>query len=174
MHLLEAIERPNIQSAGGALNRRMDTKGQIRAFRSSDWSQVTAVLGFLPDLYPNANRWLAGRLADTLDLSAKCDLYVIDDVIAGILIQTPKGLDSVKLSTYWVAPQFRGHGIGAALLGGAQQYWRSRKKSLYVTVAESNLRLLDGMFYRHGFEVSAYCPNRYGSGRNELVYREAK
>ena len=156
------------------MTRSMDADTHIRAFRSSDWSQVIEVLGFLPDLYPNAHDWLARRLADALRSSAKCDLCVVDDAIAGVLIQTPKGLDSVKLSTYWVSPEYRGKGIGTTLLGAARTYWHSYHKSLYVTVAESQIELLDRILFRNNFEISAFVPNRYGSGRNELVYRETK
>jgi ribosomal protein S18 acetylase RimI-like enzyme len=136
-----------------------------------DW-QVRSLLWFLPTLYPNAHKWLSRRLADVRDQRAMCSVAVIDSRIVGLTIVTPKGSRVAKLSTIYVDPAFRYRGVGRLLLRSCCRDWLvDGMESAYVTADSSACNQLWPLLEHFGFHLAGSAANRYGEGRNELIYQ---
>jgi ribosomal protein S18 acetylase RimI-like enzyme len=94
----------------------------------------------------------------------------VDGVLAGILIETPKDARSLKLSTLWVATDFRHRGIGRRLLEDGQRRWLRRELELVtVTVAWNGGSEAVSAFASVGFRPLILAKERYGPNRDELV-----
>jgi ribosomal protein S18 acetylase RimI-like enzyme len=147
--------------------------------RSLDARDLAAVGGLLTDLevdYPGGRLWLANRLLDVVDGRAICDLAAVGGFIVGATIGTPKP-HAMKLSTIFVAPEWRRKGVGAALLdrflaqaeARVADSGRELRVETYVTVAHHNWGQLAPLLSSRGFTETAVEFNRYGIGRHEIV-----
>jgi ribosomal protein S18 acetylase RimI-like enzyme len=143
---------------------------QVRRLQRDDVAQVTAILSILPDLYPGGDEWLNRRLIDALEGRARCTLLAVDKQLAGVAIETPKGAGRLKLSTFYVADEFRNGGHGGSLIRVLRDQWvADRLAEVYLTVAEQNHEQLRRVFEPVGF-LTLTCENdRYGTDRNEYV-----
>jgi ribosomal protein S18 acetylase RimI-like enzyme len=145
--------------------------GIARPYRSLDRDAVFQLLDFLPALYPRGFQWLDARLEEVLEGKARCTLIEMCTQIAGISIETPKARRTVKLSTIFVHPLFRGYGVGTALLTNCCGRWRDESiQRCYVTVDFKIARDLGNLLRRFSFEQTALIENRYGEGRHEVVF----
>jgi len=129
--------------------------------------------GGLSRNYPGAAAWLDHRLQEVINGGSRapqCWIAGDDASPAGVLILTPKKL-ALKLSTLYVAEQFRGRGLGTQLMDRAIDSSRSLGfDEIYVTVAEHSVSLLRPLLYSKGFICSAIEQNRYGLGRHEAIF----
>jgi GNAT superfamily N-acetyltransferase len=145
----------------------------LRQYSHVDRASVTELLRFLPTLYPNGDSWLQRRLTDAEQGKARCTLAVSRNSgrLAGLTIETPKGNASVKLSTIYVRPEYRGRAIGTLLLQRARERWiQSDITSTYVTVDESRRQSLSSLLRSNNFVLGAVEPGRYAADRTEYVY----
>lgn len=155
----------------GVLEHREDRAITVRPFEASDRSEVFRLLDFLPTLYPRGFQWLDRRLDDVLDRKARCLLVGGSRRIAGIIIETPKASGTVKLSTIYVHQDFRGQGIGKALLVNTCDHWRAESvRNCYVTADYRVAKDLGSLLAQFSFEETAFLRNRYGDGRHEVVF----
>lgn len=146
----------------------------LRPYVPSDRVQVTELLQFLPLLYPNADAWLDGRLADVERGNARCTLATLPNsgALIGLTIETPKIATSLKLSTIFVRERYRGHGAGGALLRRARRRWiADRVQSVHVTVDAGRRHLIEPLLRSTDFDLIAIERDRYANGRDELVFR---
>ena len=144
---------------------------RVRNYKNSDRSHVFRLLSFLPALYPRSFDWLERRLADIERKRAYCSIALVDEHVAGILIDTPKGLRTSKISTLFVSEEVCGHGVGSLLLQASARRWYDQSvDGIYVTVAGSKQQCIAPFLRSNGFSEAANLPNRYGPGRDELVY----
>ncbi len=131
---------------------------------------VFALLRSIEELYPGGRKWLDGRLWDVEAGRAECTLAWLGRSPVAVAIQTPKASGQIKLSTFLVAPGFRGRRIGHALLGWLTDRWQmSDVRQAYVTAPAEHSDAVVGLFASFGFRQIAFCPARYGPGRDELV-----
>jgi GNAT superfamily N-acetyltransferase len=143
----------------------------IRSYRAEDRDRVFRLLSFLPDLYPRSFDWLERRLADVERKHAHCTLAFLDCHIAGILIDTPKGVRTSKISTFFVREQANRNGVGTRLFqAGARRWCAQGVDDVYVTVASLKRHRIDVFLRSNGFIESENLPDRYGPGRDELIY----
>lgn len=145
----------------------------LRPYARSDRSQITDLLRFLPLLYPDADTWLQRRLADVEGGIARCTVGTLPGGCApiGLTIETPKSAKSLKLSTVYVREQYRGNGVGAALLRHAHRQWiAARLEAVHVTVDSERRHLLEPLLRSNGFDLTAVERDRYAVGRDELVF----
>jgi GNAT superfamily N-acetyltransferase len=131
---------------------------------------VFALLRSIEELYPGGLKWLDGRLSDVEAGRAECTLAWLGSSPVAVAIQTPKGSGQIKLSTFLVAQDFRGQRIGHTLLRWLTERWRmSDVEQAYVTAPADRSEAVLGLFASFGFRQVAFCPARYGPGRDELV-----
>jgi hypothetical protein len=143
----------------------------IRDYRAEDRHCVFRLLSFLPDLYPRSFDWLERRLADVERKHAHCTIALVNYRIAGILIDTPKGLRTSKISTLFVNEKTSRNGLGSLLFEASARRWYAHGvDGVYVTVAGQKQQRIDAFLRTNGFVESANLPDRYGPGRNEFVY----
>jgi GNAT superfamily N-acetyltransferase len=143
----------------------------LRHYQSRDRSQVLRLLSFLPELYPDGFAWLDRRLTGVVDGKARCTLAVKGEEILGITIETPKGHRSVKLSTIFVHPRFRGMGVGTLLMQGCSERWqRDSILHCHVTADHRVADSLEKVLRHFSFEKIAVVNDRYGEGRHEVVF----
>jgi GNAT superfamily N-acetyltransferase len=143
----------------------------IRSYRTEDRDGVFGLLSFLPDLYPQSFDWLERRLADIERKHAYCTIALINYRIAGILIDTPKGVRTSKISTLFVREQACRIGLGSRLFeASARRWYADGVDSIYITVASLKQQRIDAFLRSNVFIQSANLPDRYGPGRNEFVY----
>lgn len=141
-----------------------------RDLSCSDLSEVRSLLAVLPELYPGGDTWLDGRLDDALAGRARCTLVEVDNVIAGVAIETPKAFDRLKLSTFLIADEYRNGGVGGFLIRLLHDRWvREAATQVHVTVAEHHHDQVRRVFAPVGFLTVAHELERYGPGRNEYV-----
>lgn len=161
----------------------------LRSVRSSIWpSRVTepallisryvprnrvivfSLLRSIEELYPEGLKWLDGRLSDVEAGRAECTLAWLGSSPVAVAIQTPKGSGHIKLSTFLVAPEFRGRRIGHTLLRWLIDRWQmSDVEQAYVTAPAEKSEAVVGLFASFGFRQIAFCQARYGPRRDELV-----
>ena len=84
----------------------------IRHYRPEDRGRVFHLLSFLPKLYPGSFDWLDRRLIEVERERAFCNLAIVHSNIAGILIETPKGVRTSKISTFFVGNPACRQGVG--------------------------------------------------------------
>lgn len=131
---------------------------------------VFALLRSIEELYPGGLKWLDGRLSDVEAGRAECTLAWLGSSPVAVAIQTPKGSGQIKLSTFLVAPGFRGRRIGHTLLRWLTDRWQmSDVEQAYVTAPAEKSEAVVGLFASFGFRQIALCQARYGPGRDELV-----
>lgn len=149
-----------------ALLGRPEPRDLIR----SDLPRVQSLLAVLPDLYPQGRIWLDRRLDDVLGGRARCTLIEVDNVVAGVAIETPKAFDRLKLSTFLIADEYRNAGVGGCLIRFLHGRWvRDSVGQVHVTVAEHRHDQVRRAFAPVGFLTVAHEVDRYGPGRNEYV-----
>lgn len=131
---------------------------------------VIELLSGLPALYPHADEWLARRLDDVEQRRARCTLAIVAGQSAAVAIETPKPGNRVKLSTLYVAPQFRRTGIGGMLVRSCWHRWLVRGvDSVHVTVRTGREEALYSVLEPLGFSFLTLLTNRYGRGEHEFV-----
>jgi GNAT superfamily N-acetyltransferase len=134
---------------------------RIRPLQPEDRPAVLLQLGpVLTASYPQGQAWLVRRLEDVLRGEAYC--HVVRDRVglAGLTIEI------------WVAERRRGHGLGAALIANCQRRWiTSGVEEAWVTAASPVQPALERTLVPLGFHFATKEANRYGLGRDELVYR---
>lgn len=144
---------------------------RIRSFNSGDTPQVKSLLRDLPSLYPGGAKWLHRRLGEVSEGGGWCTLVSCGPTAIGVVIETPKSSFRSKLSTIFVAPGFRKHGVGNILLTASLADMRIRGiKDVHVTVATSVEPSLSPLLQKFGFACVALERNRYGRGRHESIY----
>jgi GNAT superfamily N-acetyltransferase len=120
--------------------------------------------------YPGGHQWLAARLDDVQDGRARANLAFTGRSLIGVAIETPKAHGAVKLSTLWVAPAARSHGVGSALIDSCVSYWLTAgTPRSWVTVGAAARMPLTRVLCARGFTQTAVEPHRYGPGRHEWV-----
>lgn len=155
---VEAVRRPSLIA--------------LAPYRIRDKGAVFRLLAILPRLYPRGHTWLDARLDDAAAGDARCTLAYIDNILAGVTIETPKGPDRLKLSTIWVAPWARNRGIGTALLDAAHGRWiREARDEVLLTADVNRAPGVHALAARFGFQHLAVEWERYGPDRHEAIFR---
>lgn len=143
----------------------------VRDYENRDREQIFGLLAFLPLLYPNSFEWLERRLEDVQRRRAYCTIARAPTYIAGILIETPKGRRTTKISTLYVRKEVWGLGLGAHLLNRSRDRWHNAGiERAFVTVAGNRRATIDAFLASKGFDETARLPDRYGPGRDESIY----
>jgi GNAT superfamily N-acetyltransferase len=147
-----------------------DSDWTIRSYER-DWLLVMSELApLLATNYPQGDLWLSRRLDDVQDGRAAAHLALAGRQLAGIAIETPKRAGQLKLSTLWVAPGRRGHGLGGQLVDRCVDRWLSGGvPRAWVTVGAGARESVGALLTGHGFRETAMEPDRYGPGRHEWV-----
>ena len=171
--LLQGLRRPSAYT-GGKLLSLPRPHALIRPFESSDVSELVRLLSVLPELYPGGDQWLQRRLAACLAGQASC--IVVEDYMTHSLcaaaIVTPKSSRCLKLSTFYVAQEYRLQGIGTLLLRTLIRTWQQQSLSeVYVTVAHHVEPEFRSLFKPAGFNRISLEKDRYGPGRHEAVWK---
>jgi len=144
----------------------------LRPYTDQDRQRVFALLSELPSLYPGGGAWLEKRLGDVRSQKAFCTLAVSAFGPVGVTIETPKGANALKLSTIFVAGSSRRLGVGSLLLGRCVRRWLATKvKHVHVTVDQRRATSLMPLLESSGFECAGVEYDRYGPGRNEVIFR---
>lgn len=142
----------------------------IRPYCHSDRKSVFKLLGILPILYPGGYNWLEHRLDEVVLGKARCTLAVTQCGPVGVIIETPKHLSRLKLSTFYVHPAFRGLNIGTHLLHQSYEGWiRKELAQVHITADLKISNTLIPLLTRYGFRVKAIELARYGPNRDEIV-----
>lgn len=138
----------------------------------SDVADITRLLSSnIGSLYPGGESWLRQRLRDVGEGRALCKVVRMNDEIAGVAILTPKSSSIFKLSTFFVAEEFRGLGLGSALMDIViSDLDQTEAREVYVTVAHHLSKPLSRVLLPRGFTRIATERNRYGLGRHEVVF----
>jgi GNAT superfamily N-acetyltransferase len=143
----------------------------LRPMLGTDRGSVQRLLSFLPRLYPNGAPWLERRLDDVFAEKARCTVAVLRRRLVGIAIETPKGHRRLKLSTIYVHPSHRSLGVGKRLLERARRQWLlAGIREVWVTANAEVSPELAPLVSRVGFEFTTLQSNRYGDGRDEVIF----
>ena len=139
-------------------------------YRSVDRDEVVRLLSGLPLLYAGAHEWLDRRLNDVVCRTASCTLARVGNQLAGIAIVTPKAGARVKLSTLFVAPEFRRRGLGDRLVRRCWNRWvLDGVCAAHVTVRIGREDALHSLLAPFGFSFVTRAANRYGVDQHEFV-----
>jgi GNAT superfamily N-acetyltransferase len=124
--------------------------------------------GFLSDvssLYPGFDAWLNFKVRR---FERNIVLACHNDSIVGVSILKDSESEK-KISTFYVAPDFRGQGIGQALMSKSLQLLDSY--DTFITVSEERNIELFPLLQRNGFVLDKAVPDLYRLGKDELFYR---
>ena len=125
----------------------------VRNYQHDDKVAVRDLLVEIPTIYPGGLAWLERRLDDVEQRKAQCMVALDRNVLVGVTIDSPKGRFQSKLSTIYVADQFRRKGVGSLLLASCVTQWiRKDIERVHVTVDERRVRelLVETVNKRHG------------------------
>jgi GNAT superfamily N-acetyltransferase len=144
----------------------------MRPYTIRDKVAVFTLLSDLPTLYPGGGVWLEKRLGEVQIGKAVCSLAVSTIGLIGVTIETPKGAHALKLSTIFVARSFRRLGAGSLLLGRCLDRWfATGVKHVHVTADQRRASSLLPLLESAGFAFAGVEYDRYGHGRNEVIFR---
>jgi hypothetical protein len=148
----------------------MDSKVIIRSYAPNDRGKVFGLLAFLPNLYPGASEWLERRLNDVEASKANCTVISQGRLVAGVLIDAPKGRRLVKLSNIYIAPHLHRASLGQRLYNFHSKLWWRESDCAYVTVAQGRLPHIRNFLLRNSYRQIGFENNRYGDGRHEYIF----
>lgn len=142
-----------------------------RLASKADLDGLGVLAEIVDSLYPSGAEKLEARCLDAFDGLARG--HVVRDpwgYVAAFAMETPKGLNRIKLSTIWVSETHRRLGIGTALVSRLSMDWLDRGiESVHVTARAGLHTELLSAFKPLGFEMVGLERNRYGAGRDEAV-----
>jgi len=88
---------------------------------------------------------------------------------AGVVIIDPHGVaGSPYIKSVAAYPEFRGKGIGAALLSFTEDLFRGRSRYLFLCVSSFNLRA-QKFYERHGYKVVGELKDYVIEGASEIL-----
>jgi GNAT superfamily N-acetyltransferase len=132
--------------------------------------KVRELLDFLPLLYPGGADWLINRMNEIGSGQAEGTGISVDGRLIALTIAFHKPTNRMKLCTLFVSPEFRGQGIGRALLDASvARAYEIGAESVYITVAETVAHTIVPLLNSRNFATTDLVPDRYGPGRNELI-----
>lgn len=127
------------------------------------------IQGLLKDLdqdYPGfLSHWLPARLKDDTFIKK---VEIVDDQLAAVSISKDKGDDVVKLSTFYIDPDYRALGLGQHFMHHELINWANRGVWKVVVTFPARKQDMLPFFRRYGFWVEGVSPLRYGM-RAEVV-----
>jgi ribosomal-protein-alanine N-acetyltransferase len=90
--------------------------------------------------------------------------------LAGYLLAAPSqhGVESIGILSLGVASEYRGYGIGKALMQHFLQHCPVQTRRLWLTVSPDNAAALQ-LYQQLGFNNEQYCPDYYGVGEHRLL-----
>lgn len=131
----------------------------------------SALLDFLPVLYPGGADWFARASEQVSCGTADAAEVRVAGEVAGVMLGVAKPSGRYKIRTLFVSPRFRGQGIGSALMGHAKRSAiQAGCSAVYVTAAKTIRSEFQPAVMAGGFTLIATSLNRYGPGRDEDVY----
>lgn len=137
---------------------------------ASDRARLVPLASTISLLYPGDAAWFDRRFDDALLGRASCTVATVGGRLAGAAIETPKGAARLKLSTFWVSPEFRRLGVGSHLLGQLLASWERRSiVEAWVTTDLGDADPLMALMVPRGFDLAGLAADRYAEGRTELV-----
>jgi ribosomal protein S18 acetylase RimI-like enzyme len=112
-------------------------------------------------------------LAMLADEERERHVAIVDQEIAGFVVLLMRGAFAGYLQTICVAPAFRRHGIGRALMEFAEALAFSRHPNLFLTVSDFNAQAL--AFYRRlGYQVVGELRDYIVTGHSETMLRKSR
>ncbi len=133
-------------------------------------SDVADLLPGFGDKYPHGWDWLEHKLSDAGNGDTRVWLSMRQDAIAALAIESLKGAHKRKLSTFVVAPAFRGAGIGSELLAHLRRQWLDEGvDAVHVTIDRDDLGT-QAFFAGNRFAGDPLALVPYGEGRWDRVY----
>jgi ribosomal protein S18 acetylase RimI-like enzyme len=142
-----------------------------RSWQQGNRGSIFDLLRFLPSYYPGADDWLERRLNEVERGQAACTIGGVGRTIGGVLIETPKGKRTAKISTLYVRSNFAGYGLGSRLLHRHRQKWiRDGIDCAYVTVASERMPAISGFLEAHSFNLTRRIWSRYRPNVAEYVF----
>jgi predicted transcriptional regulator/GNAT superfamily N-acetyltransferase len=152
--------------------RSADAPFRLRSYTPAERPQVIELISGLGSMYPAADRWLARRLTDADEGNAIVTVADFAGEILGVLIETFKPDRTMKISTLYVEPEVRREQVASSLLYAAQERWRLLGiEAAYITVPASERTGLMPFLMHRSFIPVDVEPDRYGEGRDEVVFR---
>lgn len=147
---------------------------RVRPLQSGDLGPLMKTVGTTVDaLYPDGGLLLCQTLEEAIAGYSRASVVVRADVPGkplALAAERFKGAHRVKLSTFWVSPDTRRHGVGGLLLSTVIRKWKmTHVGSASVTVREARSEALESLFSRQGFTRLLTDLNRYGDGEHEVV-----
>jgi RimJ/RimL family protein N-acetyltransferase len=102
--------------------------------------------------------------------TVKKELWVFElgKVVVGFYCLNFKRGGSVKLGPMIVGPEFRGAGVGKAMMEDLLERVQNERK-VYATTNENNLAI-NNLLDRHAFQREGIYPDHYKRGQNEIIW----
>jgi ribosomal protein S18 acetylase RimI-like enzyme len=159
--LIGGKRNPVAQLCCHSMGRPADQRHQLKRLSEQDWqlwrSLRLEALGDAPHAFGSTLTQWSGvndreeRWRDRLRNSGVAYVCFLDLQPAGMVAATPPLDDETELVSMWVAPPFRGRGVGDQLVAGVVD-WASQQRlgQVRLYVREMNLAA-QHLYQRHGF-----------------------
>ncbi|KDC51625.1 GNAT family N-acetyltransferase [Pseudoalteromonas fuliginea] len=141
----------------------------IENCESVNFPKLRSFLSDVSTLYPNFDSWLNFKVRRNIDLGTRSILlaYNSEHILGAALLKTHE--DEKKISTFYVAPEYRDMGIGSKLMDKAISQLDSDKT--FITVSNERQSELSPLLQSKGFELVQSIPNLYRQGSHEYFYK---
>jgi GNAT superfamily N-acetyltransferase len=168
------VERSYINALPCGVINMLDSNVWVRALARRDKSSVFRMLSFLGDAYPGGLDWLDRRIEDVEVGAGHCMIAGVGCWLGGIIIDTPKGPHTSKISTLYVRAGLRGKGVGSMLIQHQWRRWQQTNiDNVYITVSEARVGSLEPFLSARQFNLSAVAHDRYRLNNAEHIYSAA-
>jgi GNAT superfamily N-acetyltransferase len=143
----------------------------LAPLRTTDRGPVLQAVGpTVDDLYPRGAAKLEARLNKVIDGRANATVAWRAGDLAGLAVDSPKGLHAAKLSTLWVAPAHRRNGVGSTLVSHTTRSWLMRNiERGHLTVRRRAAVPIERLLLEFGFQVAHIALHRYGCDEDEVI-----
>ncbi|MBL7055717.1 GNAT family N-acetyltransferase [Candidatus Woesearchaeota archaeon] len=142
----------------------------FREFRKEDEKAVVSIVMELEKFYPSIDKWVNKQIKKIIQKEVECLIVEVDGEIAGCAISgiEEKGINTVKLKTFYITEKYWGCSFGPYLLNRVVDFWIEKGiTKIFVTFAEEEVELLLNYFKEYGFLLDGIFPYNYRKEKSE-------
>lgn len=140
----------------------------IEHLKADNFTSLKILLSDVSYLYPNFTSWLNFKVRRNLSSNERSVLIAHNgDELIGVSI-LKKTQQEQKISTFFVAPNFRESGLGGLLMDHSLELLDSA--STFITASQERNSDLSPLLKSKGFELKNRIPDLYRQGSTEFFY----
>lgn len=173
--LHDKLTQPRLNLQKSSLSYKMNGSGLTITLVGEAWHP------WIADVLSETDPWLSLQIGKAQclqmlqDTQLCCYIAMLAEIPVGAMMIHPRGLaGAAYLKSIAVVEDFRGKGIGAALLRYAEAQYAPVSKKLFLCVSDFNIRA-QAFYIEQGYEKIAILKDHIVKGKDEwLMFKQLK